>query len=44
MRQQFAAALNDQDSETAGGLEAAFVNLVNPGDVVVVGVNGLPKK
>lgn len=25
----------------SGGMEAAFVNTVNPGDVVVVGVNGL---
>src|ERR1700724_2956139 len=25
----------------SAGMEAAFVNLVNPGDVVVVGVNGL---
>ena len=33
MRQQFAAALNDQDSETAGGLEAASLTDIAPGSL-----------
>jgi hypothetical protein len=33
MRQQFAAALDDQDSETAGGLEAASLADIAPGSL-----------